>query len=162
MREGLSVPPPRSELCENPVKLCNDIAHLFRARMREGGEPDGVMSQPGARAVLSALVTEDGRSQRELSEATYLKPPTVSVIVKKMVESGMAELKNDSKDLRITRVYLTDYGRAVDRENLQKIKWVDACGLRGLTEKENETLMMLLGKIRNNLLYGEKEEVPKS
>ena len=157
-RETLPPPPKRKELSDNPVKLCHEIARLFRDRMREKCEIDGVMSQPGARLVLSLLAMGDGRSQRELVAETHLKPPTVSVIVKKMVEEGMAELKADPLDLRITRVYLTDKGRQVDRENIQKIKAVDAQGLRGLSSEEQETLMVLLGKIRKNLLENEEGE----
>ena len=53
-----SLPPPpieRKELSDNPVKLCNEISRIFRARMRENCDIDGVMSQPGARLVMSLL-----------------------------------------------------------------------------------------------------------
>ncbi len=156
--EQLPQPPRRQELSDNPVKLCNEISRIFRARMREDCEIDGVMSQPGARLVLSVLAIGDGISQRELVASTHLKPPTVSVIVKKMVDEGMAELKNDPEDLRVTRVYLTELGRAADRDNIQKIKAVDARGLRGFTAEDTETLMALLEKIRDNLLEEDSEK----
>ena len=153
-------PPPvaRRELSDNPVKLCNEIARLFRARMREDSEIDGVMSQPGARLVMSVLALEDGRSQRELVDLTHLRPPSVSAIVKRMTDAGMVELKSDEKDLRINRVYLTEQGRAIDREMIERIRRVDARGLGGLSEEEQRTLMALLTKIRDNLLTDEKGE----
>lgn len=159
--ENLSPPPKRKELNDNPVKLCNDIARIFRARMRENRDIDGVMSQQGARLVLSLLAIEDGRSQRNIVEQTHLRPPTVSIIIKKMLDEGMVELRADEKDMRITRVYLTDFGRETDRENINKIKAVDAKGLCGLTEEENDTLMILLAKIRDNLLREDGEEEKK-
>ena len=159
--ENLSHPPKRKELNDNPVKLCNDIARIFRARMRENRDIDGVMSQQGARLVLSLLAIEDGRSQRNIVEQTHLRPPTVSIIIKKMLDEGMVELRADEKDMRITRVYLTDFGRETDRENINKIKAVDAKGLCGLTEEENDTLMILLAKIRDNLLREDGEEEKK-
>ncbi|MBR2354741.1 MAG: winged helix-turn-helix transcriptional regulator [Clostridia bacterium] len=152
---------PRRELSDNPVKLCNEIARIFRARMREDCEIDGVMSQPGARLVLSVLAIEDGKSQRELVERTHLRAPSVSTIVKKMVEVGMVELKHDEKDLRVNRLYLTDFGKTVDRQMIERIKRVDARGLEGLSKEENETLMCLLTKIRDNLLNDEKGEGTK-
>ncbi len=154
--ENLPSPPPRQELSDNPVKLCNEIARIFRARMRENCDIDGVMSQQGARLVLSLLAINDGISQRELVKQTHLKPPTVSVIVRKMVDEGMAELKQDENDMRITRVYLTKKGHLTDSENISKIKAVDAKGLRGLSAEENDTLMYLLSKIRSNLLEEDK------
>ena len=151
-------PPERKELSDNPVKLCNEIARIFRARMREDCDIDGVMSQPGARLVLSLLAISDGLSQRELAERTHLKPPSVSVIIRKMVDEGMVELRADEADMRINRVYLTDYGRETDSENIRRIKSVDARGLRGIDESETAILMELLGRIRNNLLCEEEEQ----
>ena len=154
----LPPPVPRKELSDNPVKLCNEIARIFRSKMRENCEIDGVMSQPGARLVLSVLAIGDGRSQRELVEMTHLRPPSVSAILKRMTEAGMVELKSDEKDLRVNRVYLTEEGRRVDREIIQRIQRVDARGLCGLSQEEQVTLMALLTKIRDNLLTEEKGE----
>ena len=145
-------PPKRAELSDNPVKLCNEIARIFRSKMRESGDHDGVMSQPGARLVLSLLAISDGRSQRELASETHLRAPTVSVILRRMAEEGMVEIRPSETDMRVKYVYLTDVGRATDRESIEKIKQVDALGLRGFTADENETLMRLLCKIRSNLL----------
>lgn len=150
--------PARKELSDNPVKLCNEIARIFRTRMRDGCDIDGVMSQPGARLVLSVLSISDGLSQRELAERTYLKPPSVSVIIRKMLDEGMIELRTDEADMRINRVYLTDYGRETDEENIRKIKSIDARGLRGINETESDVLMELLIRIRDNLLLEEDEQ----
>lgn len=150
-----SLPPPpieRKELSDNPVKLCNEISRIFRARMRENCDIDGVMSQPGARLVMSLLAMNDGLKQRELVERTHLRAPTVSVIIRRMVEEGLAEQRPDQKDGRVTRVYLTERGRRTDSENIQKIKSMDARGLRGLSGEECQHLMELLGRIRDNLI----------
>lgn len=153
----MPAPPERKELSDNPVKLCNEIARIFRARMRENCDIDGVMSQPGARLVLSVLAISDGISQRELVERTHLRAPTVSLIIKRMTEEKMVELRTDENDLRVNRVYLTDRGRATDTANIQMIKATDEIGLRGITEEEQEQLMRLLGRIRSNLLDGEEK-----
>ena len=149
----MPVPPPaRKELSDNPVKLCCEISRIFHTKIRENCDIDGVMSQPGARLILSLLAIEDGVNQRELVSKTHLRAPTVSVIIKKMLDEGMVELRADEKDMRVKKVYLTEYGRQTDRESIQKIKSMDALGLRGITDEEQRTLMELLGKIRKNLL----------
>lgn len=156
--QAIPIPPKRKELSDNPVKLCNEISRIFRAKMREHCDIDGVMSQPGARLVLSLLITEDGLSQRELAERTRLRPPTISLIIKKMVDEGLAELRADEKDMRINRVYVTELGRKTDAEQIARIKKTDAVGLRGLSDAEQAALMELLYKIRNNLLEESEEE----
>ncbi len=145
-------PPKRAELSDNPVKLCNEISRIFRARMREECDIDGVMSQPGARLVLSFLAISDGVSQRELVERTHLRAPTVSLIVKKMTDEGIAELRADESDARVKRVYITEHGRQTDRERISDIKNMDSVALRDISDEESETLMRLLSKIRSNLL----------
>jgi DNA-binding MarR family transcriptional regulator len=157
-KEFPAPPPKRTELSDNPAKLCNEISRIFRTRMREECDIDGVMSQPGARLVLSFLAIGDGVSQRELVERTHLRAPTVSLIIKKMIDEGMAELKADDTDARIKRVYLTEYGRQTDKDNISNIKNMDAVALAGITPEENEILMRLLTKMRSNLLnVGDKK-----
>ena len=150
--------PPRKELSDNPVKLCNEIGRLFRNRMRALEGQEGIMSQPGAHLVLSMLAIHDGSNQLDLVKATHLKPPTVSVILKNMEAEGLVERRNDPEDLRSMRVYLTENGRKLDQENIARIHTLDAHALRGLSREEQDMLMPLLTKIRDNLLLEEGEE----
>ncbi len=150
--------PARKELRENPVKLCCEIARLQRIRMREREGGEGVMTQPGAHLVLSVLAVNDGVNQLDLVKATHLRAPTVSVILKKMEAEGIVERKNDPKDLRAVRVYLTDRGRDLDRKTIARILEIDEVALRGLSEEEIAVLMRLLPRLRDHLLaFGEEE-----
>ena len=151
-RENFPImPPPRKELNDNPVKLCHDITRLSRAKAREANI-DGVLSQPGARLVLALLAINDGVSQRTLVSETHLRPPTVSVIIGKMKDEGMVELRRNPTDRRETRIYLTDYGREVDMKGIANIKAVDALAIENISEEEQKILMSLLEKIRKNLI----------
>lgn len=155
MRRGeIPAPPPRrAELRETPNSMCHQISRLFHAKMREeNGSDDGVMSQPGAKHVLSVLAVYDGITQLDIVKHTNLRPPTVSVILKKMEEQGIVERVTNPKDMREVHVHLTEYGKKIDRENIAKIKKIDAIALAGLKQEEIDTLMLLLGKIRSNLL----------
>ena len=145
-------PPERVELSDNPVKLCNEISRLFRGRMRQTNDAEGVMSQPGAHLVLAFLATGDGITQLELVKATHLKAPSVSLILKKMEQEGIVRRESDEKDARAVRVYLTECGREIDSEHINTIKSLDRYALRGIDEGEQEVLMKLLKKIRNNLM----------
>ena len=145
-------PPARKELNDTPVKLCNEISRLFRTHIRENISDEGVMSQQGAHLVLSTLAVSDGINQLELVRRTHLRPPTVSVIIKRMEAEGLAERKTDPDDGRAVRVYLTKKGKELDSLHIERIKSLDAVALSGMTDEEIATLMTLLPKIRNNLL----------
>ena len=145
-------PPVRKELNDTPVKLCNEISRLFRTHIRESISDDGVMSQQGAHLVLSTLAVSDGINQLELVHRTHLRPPTISIIIKRMEAEGLAERKTDPDDGRAVRVYLTEKGKALDRLHIERIKSLDAVALSGVTDEEIAILMELLPKIRNNLL----------
>lgn len=154
---SMSAPPRRCELGSNPVKLCHEISRLTGARVR-GANIEGVMSQHGARLVLSALARNDGASQREIVGMTHLRPPTVSVILRKMQDEEIVELFKNPEDKRELRARLTQKGREIDRCGLEKIRQTDELALEGLSEDERATLMTLLGKIRENLLSEQKNE----
>ncbi len=145
-------PPPRKELSDTPVKFCNEIARLFRFRIKETEGWEGVMSQPGARLVMSTLAIHEGINQREVVRLTHLRPPTVSVILQKMETEGLVECRSNPKDLRSVLVYLSDRGRQWDQAHIEQIQRLDAIALRGLEEEELEALMKILPKIRDNLL----------
>lgn len=147
-----AMPPERVELSDNPVKLCNEISRLFRARMRETVDADGVMTQPGAHLVLSFLAVRDGITQLDLVNATHLRAPSVSAILKKMEEEGIVTRLRDERDARAVRIYLTAHGREIDREHIKRIKAIDAEALEGLGEAERDTLMALLCVVRDNLI----------
>ena len=162
-KKGFLTPPPRrKELSDTPVKLCNDVSRIFRARMRERRDEPGVMSQPGARLILSFLAIGDGTTQLELVKATLLKPPSVSLILKKMEEEGIVRRETDPEDMRAVRVYLTDLGRALDAANIALIKEIDEEALKGITSEEKARLMALLSKIKDNLLRNGEDENGKN
>ncbi len=145
-------PPERAELSNNPVKMCNEISHLFRAHLRGTCDSDDVMSAHGTRLVVSFLAISDGVTQLDLVKATHMKAPTISVILKRLEDEGLVERKRDTDDLRILRVYLTKKGREIDRLNIERLKATDAAALDGISDEEKEELMRLLLKIRDNLL----------
>ena len=151
-REVLASLPKRQELRENPVQLCCAISRLHRSAMREQSLFEGVMTQPGARLVMSFLAVHGELSQRELAELTHLRAPSISAILKKMEEASLVERRSNPEDLREIRVTLTDAGKELDRQVLAHLTESDARAVEGLSAEELDTLMILLARIRDNLL----------
>ena len=77
---------------------------------------------PGQVAVMKALDRKEGMSQRELADILHIKPPTVAVSIKRMEKNGFIERKPDEKDQRITRIYLTQYGKKINQEIVELLQ----------------------------------------
>lgn len=148
----LPPPPEREELREVPIapRMIIEIARMLRFRVRQG-EDEGVMGQDTARLVLSHLAVRDHVNQLELVRLTRLKAPTVSVLLRRMEEEGYVMRIPDEADRRAVRVVLTEKGREFDRRHLSNISTNDHLAMQGLTDEEQETLLRLLTRIRDNL-----------
>jgi DNA-binding MarR family transcriptional regulator len=148
----LPPPPEREELREVPMapRMIIEISRMLRFRVRQG-EDEGVMGQNTARLVLSHLAVRDHVNQLELVRLTRLKAPTVSVLLRRMEEEGYVMRIPDEADRRAVRVVLTEKGREFDRRHLSNISTNDHLAMQGLTDEEQETLLRLLTRIRDNL-----------
>lgn len=147
----LPPPPERAERMDAPLspRLIIDISRLLRARMLR--EEHGIMTQSTARLVLSHLAKSGTLGQLELVHLTHLKPPTVSVLLRRMEEEGYISRVADEQDRRAVRVTLTDKGRDFDRDHLRRLSTNDHLAMRGLSPEEQATLEALLLRVRDNL-----------
>lgn len=68
---------------------------------------------PAQAGCLQALAHRDGIGQSELAEMLHVSRPSVTTMLQRMESSGVIERRPDPADSRITRVYLTDEGRAL-------------------------------------------------
>jgi DNA-binding MarR family transcriptional regulator len=84
---------------------------MFRA-FREHGEE----VTPEQWTVLIRLWEQDGRSQSELSDATFRDRPTMSRIVDGMEARGLLERRADEQDGRVRLIFLTRKGRAMEKK----------------------------------------------
>jgi len=134
-----------------PPMLVNQIARLFQNRMRSY-DLDGVMSQESARQIMRELAREDGCSQLDLVHRTHLKPPTVSVTLKRLESEGLVERKSDSIDQRVTRVFLSEQGREHSRRVRERLKDLDAELMQGFSEEETQQLLQFLARMRDNIV----------
>lgn len=66
---------------------------------------------PGQLPMLWLLGTKDGLSQREIAERLKIKPPTVTMTIRRLEKMELLYRKQDEKDQRVSRIYMTDKGR---------------------------------------------------
>ncbi len=134
-----------------PPMLVNEIARLFGARMRMH-DLEGVMTQDSARQIMRVLSHGDGCSQLELVRLTHLKPPTVSVTLRRMENEGLVRREQNENDLRAVRVFLTEEGKLHNQSVRQRLSEMDAELMAGFSEEETEQLRLMLVRMRDNIL----------
>lgn len=66
---------------------------------------------PGQIPVLWHVSKEEGLSQKELSNRLKVKPPTVNVSLQRLEKAECIYRKQDVKDQRVSRIYLTGKGQ---------------------------------------------------
>ena len=102
------------------------ICRLTHARMYALSGQIGL--HRGQSLVLKALSGQDGLTHSELSNLLYVRPATMTNMIKRMEKSGLVERRPDAHDQRVSRVYLTEAGNAIQAPGF----WAQAHGLAGI------------------------------
>ena len=110
---------------------------------------DGLVPSHGD--ILAKLFKDDGMPMSELARLINRKKNTVSVLVEKLELHGYIRRSADTDDNRITRIYLTAKGKAIN-ESVQEIsKVLLSRTYKGISPSEKESLIGLLTQINSNL-----------
>jgi len=101
--------------------------------------------------LLWQLWQKDGATQTELSELMGCEPPTLTNMVKKLEEYGLVTRKKDVLDGRVSRVYLTEKGSALENPIAEIWRNHQTKILNDISTEDRITLKRLLQKIEANL-----------
>ncbi len=119
---------------------------MYRA-FREVGED----ITPEQWAVLIRLWERDGRSQSELSDATFRDRPTMSRILDVLEREGIVERRVDPDDQRARLVHLTRRGRALEKKLVPIVERIVRSMTRGLDQRDLVTTRATLARMFDNL-----------
>ena len=148
MRRGRIQDPPQFVIEDSLGYLVNRAARMMAQQLAEELRPAGVGI--GQWAVLIFLWQRDGRSQAELSRVVAIEPPTMVRTIDRMVRDGLVKRVPDPDDGRVSRIYLTERGRALRDELVPRAVAVNAANLGRLTPAEGRTLRWLLTKLTSD------------
>ncbi|HIP87197.1 MAG TPA: MarR family transcriptional regulator [Anaerolineales bacterium] len=106
----------------------------------------------GQPSLLRALWEQEGLTHTDLARRLCVQPATITKMVSRMEKAGFLERRPDPSDQRISRVYLTPSGRAI-QEDVERI-WevLERETFAGFGEEERVLLARLLRRMRENLL----------
>ena len=120
-------------------------------RVRSGGHLSRIGLHPGQEFVLKALSDSDGQTMSELATALGVQPPTVTKMVSRLAGHGLVERQSSESDGRLSRVFLTEEGRARIADVDKAWKRLEKEALSGVDDKDRKRLRKLLRAIEKNL-----------
>lgn len=98
------------------------------------------MFGPTVTAALATISLRDGITHGELAAVEQVTPPTISAVVGKLEDHGLIARVTDEQDRRITRLFITDAGRAqMDELRQRRTEWLDT-QLHALDDEQRQRL----------------------
>lgn len=110
--------------------------------------------------LLRVVGCDDGISQRDLADEMHLARPTITTMLNGLEEEGYVERRADAADRRLTRVYLTDKGRAVHERAKEAFASHVNETIGGMDRTDRSELIRLLTQLNDRVeqeLAAEKE-----
>jgi DNA-binding MarR family transcriptional regulator len=135
--------------------LSAEVFNAFRRTMHLNKQLLGrVMAEkgghPGAAGVLRVLSAHEGITQRDLAEMLHLSRPTVTTMLQRLEQHGLLERWDDETDQRLTRIRLTEKGRAQATTFQESFSaYIDAT-TGAMSEADRRELARLLGVLGDN------------
>lgn len=129
--------------------LLANLCRVHHKRVTQALEKIGL--HKGQPPLLIFLRREDGKSHSQLAEEMDVTPATISNMIKRMERAGFVIRKRDTKDERVSRVYLTDAGRDVFSQAEEAMYRINEIVTTGFTQDEQEILRSYLKRIIENL-----------
>jgi DNA-binding MarR family transcriptional regulator len=129
--------------------LLVEVSKLHRAHAHTALEHLGLYR--GQNFVLFAVAEQEGLAQSELAEKLLVRPPTISNSLERMETAGWIVRRTDPEDRRVSRVYLTAAGRALQDSVSSLWHDLEMQTFAGLTWEQRDSLWHMLLQIRENL-----------
>jgi DNA-binding MarR family transcriptional regulator len=112
----------------------------------------------GQPPVLFALWEREGLTHSELAARLHVKPATITKMINRMEKTGFVQRRSDPEDQRVSRVYLTDAGRAIQNEVERVWRTLLKETFVGFSPEERALLRRFFLQMRDNLLQVTEEK----
>ena len=138
----------------HPIKGCAGytLAKVCKAHRGNVGE---LLSEVGLHVGQEMVLTElwecDGLRGGELAERLGVEPPTVTKMLRRLERFGLVERRQEPRDARSFRVYLTEEGRSLEGPVARCWERVEEKTFAGMSVGERRNFHRLLAKVRANL-----------
>lgn len=107
--------------------------------------------EKGQYAYLVRICENPGIIQERVAEMLRVDRATASRAIQKLEGAGFIEKKNDADNKRVLLLYPTQKGEEIFRVLASEEFYTDGTALAGISEQEQQQLLVLLKRIRENL-----------
>lgn len=104
---------------------------------------------------LLYLIKNKKMNQKELAEHLHITEATLSVRIKRLVESGLVEREVDRNDKRVYSIVLSSKGEKIVNDMDSAIRHYQEIICKGITNEDYEVVLSVIHKIQKNI----KEEI---
>lgn len=104
---------------------------------------------------LMMLIHKERLSQKEISEKLHITEATLSVRIKRLVDSGLVEREIDSDDKRKYVIVLSSLGEEMVNEIQKAFEHTYQVICRGMTSDDYDAILSIIKRIQKNI----KEEI---
>ena len=139
--------PPESESLD---QLLAQVCRLKHARVQALLETLGLYE--GQPSMLRTLWVKEGLTHTDLARRLRVQPATITKMIQRMQKAGFVERRPDPQDERVSRVYLTEAGRAVQTDVRGVWHTLEKDAFAQFTDEERALLRHYLLQIRDNLM----------
>jgi DNA-binding MarR family transcriptional regulator len=136
---------------ESLDSLFAQICRLKHARIHTLLEALGLYR--GQPSVLQALWEHEGLMHTELAHHLEVQPATITRMLQRMERAGFVERRPDPGDQRVSRVYLTEAGKAVRADVQQVWRQLEEEAFAGFSLEEQALVRRFFLRIRENLKH---------
>jgi DNA-binding MarR family transcriptional regulator len=134
---------------ESSGYLVRDAHRAFQRLLERRIAPHGVTR--GQWYFLRVLWTQDGLSQRELSERVGMMEPTTVIALRGMEKAGLIRRVRSADDKRKAQVWLTPKARRMRTDLLKLARGITEEAEAGVSREELSVLRRVLAQMTANL-----------
>jgi DNA-binding MarR family transcriptional regulator len=134
---------------ESDGYLVRDAHRAFQRLLERRIAPHGVTR--GQWYFLRVLWTEDGLSQRELSERVGMMEPTTVIALRSMEKAGLIRRVRSVEDRRVTHVRLTPKAKRMRDELLELARDINAQAEHGISHEDIAVFRRVIMRMTANL-----------
>lgn len=105
--------------------------------------------------ILEYVEKHDKCTQRELADTLQVSAPSIATSIKRMQKTGLLEKECDEKDLRCTRISITEKGRDQMLQCRRAFDAIDKQMFEGFSKEETAVFGEYLSRVISNLTTDE-------
>jgi DNA-binding MarR family transcriptional regulator len=120
-------------------------------RQYAGALLHGLGLSPGQELLLMLLWDDEPRTQADLTRELAIEAPTTSKMLSRLERADLITRTRSETDRRTVLVTVTEAGRALEDPVNAVWRTLEADTVAALTPEEQETLLVLLGRVSESL-----------